>query len=101
MFVDKITLICKAGEGGRGCLSFRREAHVPRGGPDGGDGGDGGSIIVVANEHLNSLGHLAGHIHWNAERGRHGDRRGLYEGSPGYAGEQPPAGGGDRQGGGG
>ncbi|WP_013629815.1 GTPase ObgE [Rubinisphaera brasiliensis] len=73
MFVDKITLICKAGEGGRGCLSFRREAHVPRGGPDGGDGGDGGSIIVVANEHLNSLGHLAGHIHWNAERGRHGE----------------------------
>jgi len=73
MFVDKITLICKAGEGGRGCLSFRREAHVPRGGPDGGDGGDGGSIIVIANEHVSSLAHLAGHIHWNAERGRHGE----------------------------
>lgn len=54
-------------------MSFRREAHVPRGGPDGGDGGDGGSIIVVANPHLTSLGHLTGHIHWNAERGRHGE----------------------------
>ncbi len=73
MFVDKITLILKAGEGGRGCMSFRREAHVPRGGPDGGDGGDGGSILVVASEHLNSLSHLTGHIHWNAERGRHGE----------------------------
>ncbi len=54
-------------------MSFRREAHVPRGGPDGGDGGNGGSIIVVASPHLTSLGHLAGHIHWNAERGRHGE----------------------------
>ncbi|HBN78350.1 MAG TPA: GTPase ObgE [Planctomycetaceae bacterium] len=73
MFIDEITLICHAGDGGRGCMSFRREAHVPRGGPDGGDGGDGGDIIMVASEHMNSLGHLAGHIHWNAERGSHGE----------------------------
>ncbi|MCA8988106.1 MAG: GTPase ObgE [Planctomycetaceae bacterium] len=73
MFVDEITLICRAGDGGRGCMSFRREAHVPRGGPDGGDGGDGGDIVMVASEHLNSLGHLNGHIHWNAAKGGHGE----------------------------
>jgi len=73
MFIDEITLICHAGDGGRGCMSFRREAHVPRGGPDGGDGGDGGDVVLVVNEHLNSLGHLAGHIHWNAQRGSHGE----------------------------
>ncbi len=54
-------------------MSFRREAHVPRGGPDGGDGGDGGSIVVVASEHISSLAHLTGHIHWHADRGRHGE----------------------------
>jgi len=54
-------------------MSFRREPYVPRGGPDGGDGGDGGSVIIMANEHLSSLGHLAGHIHWNAKRGGHGE----------------------------
>ncbi len=73
MFVDEIVLHCKGGDGGRGCMSFRREAHIPRGGPDGGDGGDGGSVIVVTTTDVGSLGHLAGHKHWNSERGGHGE----------------------------
>jgi GTPase len=72
MFVDQVAIVCKGGNGGNGCSSFRKEAHVPRGGPDGGDGGDGGSIIIQADENLGSLGNLVGHHHWNAERGQHG-----------------------------
>jgi len=72
MFVDQVELQCKAGDGGSGCLSFRREAHVPRGGPDGGDGGDGGDVVVRATTELSNLAHLVGHKHWNAERGQHG-----------------------------
>ena len=72
MFVDQVSIFCKAGDGGNGCSSFRREAHVPRGGPDGGDGGDGGSIVIMADENLGSLGNLVGHHHWHAERGQHG-----------------------------
>ena len=48
MFVDRVHVEVKAGSGGHGCISFRREKYVPRGGPDGGDGGDGGSVILVA-----------------------------------------------------
>ena len=55
MFVDHIRIYAKAGDGGSGSSSFRREAHVPRGGPDGGDGGDGGSVILRADEHTASL----------------------------------------------
>lgn len=55
MFVDHIRIYAKAGDGGAGSSSFRREAHVPRGGPDGGDGGDGGSVILRADEHTASL----------------------------------------------
>ena len=73
MFVDRVTIYCRAGDGGSGCCSFRREAHVPRGGPDGGDGGDGGSVIVRADRNLGSLSNVVGHKHWNAERGRHGE----------------------------
>ena len=72
MFVDRVKIICKAGDGGNGCSSFRKEAHVPRGGPDGGDGGQGGSIIIQADRNLGSLGNLVGHYHFNAERGKHG-----------------------------
>lgn len=53
-------------------MSFRRESHVPRGGPDGGDGGNGGRVIVQADTNLTNLAHLLGHKHWNAERGQHG-----------------------------
>jgi GTP-binding protein len=72
MFVDEVDLQATAGDGGRGCLSFRREKYVPRGGPDGGDGGDGGSIYVVASPHLNTLVHLRFHPEFKAPRGAHG-----------------------------
>lgn len=54
-FVDEVTIVVQAGKGGNGCLSFRREKYVPKGGPDGGDGGDGGSIILRADGDLNTL----------------------------------------------
>lgn len=72
MFLDRVDIYCKAGDGGDGCASFRREAHVPRGGPNGGDGGKGGDVVVLADDNISSLSHLIGHKHWNAERGRHG-----------------------------
>ena len=73
MFVDQVEIFCEAGDGGNGCSSFRREAHVARGGPDGGDGGDGGSVIIQADRNLGSLANLAGHRHWKAEKGRPGE----------------------------
>lgn len=73
MFIDRVELECRAGDGGKGCCSFRREAFIPRGGPDGGDGGDGGSIIIRADENLGSLYSLVGHLHWNADHGRPGE----------------------------
>lgn len=73
MFVDEITIHCRGGDGGNGCLSFRREAHVPRGGPDGGDGGHGGCVIVEATNDLSNLAHLIGQKHWNADRGQNGE----------------------------
>lgn len=73
MFVDRVTIYCEAGDGGDGCMSFRREPFIPRGGPDGGDGGKGGSVIVVADENVSSLANIVGHKHWKAERGRHGE----------------------------
>ncbi|MGZ0168898.1 MAG: GTPase ObgE [Planctomycetales bacterium] len=72
MFVDQIELLCKAGDGGNGCLSFRREANVPRGGPDGGEGAYGGSVLVQATKDLSNLAHLLSHKHWNAEHGGSG-----------------------------
>ncbi len=54
-FVDEATITVTAGNGGAGCLSFRREKYIERGGPDGGDGGDGGSVYLVADEALNTL----------------------------------------------
>ncbi len=73
MFVDQVTVYCFGGDGGNGCLSFRREAHVPRGGPDGGDGGDGGSVIVRAGRNVDSLAGIVGKKHWRAKRGAHGE----------------------------
>ncbi|MCB1319181.1 MAG: GTPase ObgE, partial [Leptospiraceae bacterium] len=72
MFVDRVDIYCKAGDGGDGCASFRREAHVPRGGPNGGDGGKGGDVVILADENVSSLANIIGHKHWNAERGGHG-----------------------------
>ncbi|HEX6986995.1 MAG TPA: GTPase ObgE [Planctomycetaceae bacterium] len=73
MFVDQVTIECRAGDGGAGCISFRREAHVPRGGPDGGDGGGGGDVVIRADENVGSLSNLIGHKFWNAGRGLNGE----------------------------
>ncbi len=72
MFVDQVKIFVKAGNGGRGCVSFRREAHVPRGGPDGGVGGKGGDVALVAVSHQNTLLPLRYHVEHRAERGGHG-----------------------------
>ncbi len=72
MFVDEIEIQVAAGRGGDGCVSFRREKYVPRGGPDGGDGGGGGSIVVRAEEHVDSLAALAHRKHWKAKNGQPG-----------------------------
>src|SRR5262245_53595715 len=69
MFVDRVTIEVEAGRGGDGCVSFRREKFVPRGGPDGGDGGRGGSVIIEAAEGVDSLAALAQRKHWHAESG--------------------------------
>lgn len=72
MFVDEVDIHVAAGDGGRGCLAFRREKFVPRGGPSGGDGGCGGSISVVASPHINTLVNYRFHPEFTAERGGHG-----------------------------
>jgi GTPase len=72
MFLDEVHIFVKAGDGGRGCVSFRREKYVPRGGPNGGDGGHGGSIVVRASSHWATLAHLYNRHHVNARRGEHG-----------------------------
>ncbi|MCE5325808.1 MAG: Obg family GTPase CgtA, partial [Planctomycetaceae bacterium] len=71
-FVDEVDIIVVAGGGGNGCMAFRREKFIPKGGPSGGDGGDGGSIYMRADESYNTLQHLSGRHHWRAERGEHG-----------------------------
>ncbi len=73
MFVDRAEIYVEGGRGGNGCVAFRREKHVPHGGPSGGDGGDGGSVIFRAREGVNSLVEFAHRRHWKAERGRHGE----------------------------
>jgi GTP-binding protein len=73
MFVDRIKVEVQAGKGGNGCVSFRRERFVPKGGPDGGDGGNGGSVIAVAEDGVDSLAALAHRRFWKAERGKHGE----------------------------
>ncbi len=72
MFVDEVEIFVQAGDGGRGCLSFRRERFIPRGGPDGGDGGHGGSVYLEAVEGLDTLSEMAGKHHWRAKPGGHG-----------------------------
>jgi len=73
MFIDEVRIRVKAGDGGNGCLAFRREKYVPRGGPSGGDGGRGGDVIFAASEHHNTLLHFRFNPEHTAERGRHGE----------------------------
>ncbi len=72
MFVDKVHIFVRGGDGGAGCMSFRREAHVPKGGPDGGDGGHGGNVIIEADASVSSLIDYRFKHHFKAERGTHG-----------------------------
>ncbi|HET8772298.1 MAG TPA: GTPase ObgE [Thermoanaerobaculia bacterium] len=72
MFIDQATIRVKAGDGGHGCIAFRREKFVPKGGPSGGDGGTGGSVWIVASKRLNTLYHLQFQREWKAGRGQHG-----------------------------
>jgi len=73
MFIDEATIRVKAGDGGNGCLAFRREKFVPRGGPSGGDGGKGGDIIMESSERHNTLVHFRFNPEYKAQRGRHGE----------------------------
>ncbi|MBA7479887.1 GTPase Obg [subsurface metagenome] len=72
MFIDEAQIQVKAGDGGHGCISFRREKFIPKGGPDGGDGGRGGNVYFQAVENLDTLLDFAGKHHWKAQKGRPG-----------------------------
>ncbi|MDR1498606.1 MAG: GTPase ObgE [Puniceicoccales bacterium] len=75
MFTDETTIFPRAGNGGRGCLSFRREKFIPKGGPDGGDGGNGGNIVLLCDENENDLSKYRFQPHWNAQNGAPGEGR--------------------------
>ena len=72
MFFDEAKIYVKAGDGGNGCVSFRREKFVPFGGPDGGDGGKGGDVYLIADPHINTLIHFKKRAHFKAQSGQHG-----------------------------
>ncbi len=71
-FIDEVTITVQSGNGGRGCVSFRRERFVPRGGPDGGDGGHGGNVILITTSHKRTLYHLQNRRHYKATNGQPG-----------------------------
>ena len=72
MFLDEVIINVRSGTGGNGVVHFRREKYVPKGGPDGGDGGKGGDIILVADEHHNTLIECISHPRYKASNGGHG-----------------------------
>jgi len=74
-FIDEATITVKAGDGGNGCVSFRREKYIPFGGPDGGDGGDGGSVWLLGNDGLNTLADFRFQRRFEAQRGENGHGR--------------------------
>lgn len=77
-FVDEAKISVEAGRGGNGCVSFRREKYVPKGGPDGGDGGDGGSVCLIGNKKLGTLYDLKVRPHYKAGRGLHGKGKKMH-----------------------
>jgi GTPase len=78
MFVDEALIHVKAGDGGEGCVSFRREKYIPKGGPDGGDGGNGGDVVFFADPHKDTLLDFSGKHHWKAGRGQSGMGKKMY-----------------------
>jgi len=78
MFVDRIKVFAQAGNGGRGCVSFRREKFVPKGGPDGGDGGRGGDVILRADQHVDNLSNLFYEPIIKAKNGGHGQGKKMH-----------------------
>ncbi len=78
MFIDEAKIYVKAGDGGNGCVSFRREKFVPKGGPDGGDGGKGGDVYFEVVEGKDTLLDFAGKHHWRAGNGEHGGAKNMY-----------------------
>ncbi|MBI4484319.1 MAG: GTPase ObgE [Acidobacteria bacterium] len=78
MFIDEARIYVKGGDGGRGCVSFRREKYVPRGGPDGGDGGDGGSVFLESSQQINTLLAFRYRSIFKGQRGRHGQGKNMH-----------------------
>ena len=74
-FIDEVKVTVRAGDGGNGCVSFRREKFIPKGGPDGGDGGDGGSVYLKANPSLNTLVDFTWQKHFQAPSGKRGAKQ--------------------------
>src|SRR3954462_2837293 len=78
MLYDKARIFVQGGAGGDGCRSFRREANVPMGGPDGGDGGRGGEVVLLCDDSLRDLQSFKRKAHYSAQRGRHGEGDNKY-----------------------
>ena len=72
LFLDRATIFIRAGRGGNGAVSLRREKYIPKGGPDGGDGGKGGDVVIVADPSYDTLIHLTHHPRYRAKNGGHG-----------------------------